>query len=1008
MNPKKLTVRLFGGVELKLDEQAIDDLPTRKAEALLAYLACQKRPIARETLAELLWDERSQDQALANLRSILSSLRRSLDAHFEVTRQTVSFNRASHFWLDVDEFERLAKTLTQREDGDPRARMATLQAAIDLYRGDFLEGFYLRESLGFEEWAILERERWQRTAVTLLWQALDLTTTAGDYAAALRYADKLLRFDNLSERAHRAKMLILARLGQFNAALQHFDSLGRLLDDELGVEPAAETTTLHAQIKLAREIAPPSLPPPPPHFVGRGEDEATLAAHLRDPARRLVTVLGASGMGKTRLAVETVRRLAAAHPGQFLHGIYFLPLADISDVGLFAPTLAAALGIALNGPEDPKERITDFLKTREVLLVLDNFEQLVDEADWLGDLLAAARQVKILVTSQEALHLQEEWILDLRGLSTPPTAGDDIAPEAYSAVQLFLQIAQRLSPRYQATTAEIHAIGQIGRMVEGMPLGIELAAAWVRQFSAGQIAEEIARGLDILTTQMRNLPSRHRSLRAAFDYAWRLLPAASQDVFARLAAFHGGFAADAAAAIAGATPSQLALLVEKSLLRLEDGRYTMHPLLSRFAAEKLETQADAANVHAAHATFYLDFVAGQGDGESPAQRQAISGEMANVRAAWLWAAAQQRHETILKVATTLHNFYSAQSWFRQGIDAFYAALAALSTADADASVTAQTRCELLIRAGRMQIHIGQLEAAKRALDEALRYAGLIEDSTRLSTILGYSAITAFYTGDLARAVSLAEEGLALDESTGDLGGVAFALNFLGSCHKSRGDYTAAADYFSRAVTIYAELNDDLGRAMSLNNLGNLAQAQGEYAAAHEYYLLCSRLFREQNHVHGAATTLANAGRLSRKLGNLEEAEALLRESMQLKEEIHDQRGVAVALIGLSDVALAHENPEDARSFLAQALTLARIVGDVKLMLEAIAGYGALRLSESEDRLPAARLLAFVSTQAALAQEVRDQVEALRVDLTAGVWRQATAWAENQLLPALVDDLLSEK
>ena len=281
MSEPLLKIRLLGGVNLTLDDEPITDLPTRKAEALLIYLACRRRAVAREVLAELLWDERGQEQGLANLRSILSSLRQNLKPYFIVTRQTIAFNHASNYWLDVARFE-------EQRVGNAGQDVAVLQAAAKLYQGDFLEGFYLRESAGFEEWALLERERLQRAAVEIFWRLIDATHVAGDYQAGLAYVDQLLRADNLSERAQRQKMLLLARTGQHNAALQFFATCSQLLDEELGVAPEPESVALVEQIRAAREAQPPQLPPPLPHFVGRSQEQAALLSQLRNPACRLI------------------------------------------------------------------------------------------------------------------------------------------------------------------------------------------------------------------------------------------------------------------------------------------------------------------------------------------------------------------------------------------------------------------------------------------------------------------------------------------------------------------------------------------------------------------------------------------------------------------------------------------------------------------------------------------------------------------------------------------------
>jgi DNA-binding SARP family transcriptional activator/predicted ATPase len=992
MSKKLLKIELLGNVRFTVDGKPVTDLPTRKAEALLIYLVCHRRAFAREVLADLLWDDRPQDQALANLRSILSSLRRSFDPYLTITRQSVAFNHESNYEIDVAEFERGLDQGTGRE----------LAQTAGLYRGDFLEGFYLRDSLGFEEWALMERERLQRSAVGLLWQLIEESAAQGEYRMGLGYVDQLLRADNLSERAHRQKMLFLARMGQYNAALNHFETCRQILDEELGVDPAPETVALCRRIQDARDVEPPHLPPPPPHFLGREQEQAELQDLLRSPTARLITVLGAGGMGKSRLAIESVRDLLVRQPGQFLHGAYFAPLAGLNSPQLLPSFLAQILGAEV-GDQEPSHVVMERLTPRESLLLLDNFEPFLEQADWLGELLAAAPQLKLLVTSQEPLRLQEEWILDLDGLETPQ---EEITvpeqAERFSALRLFLRIAQRFHPRYQSDAADLAAISRICRLLRGMPLGIELAAVWIRQFSPDQMAQEIEQGLDFLATNLRNVPDRHRSLRAAFDYAWRLLPAEVQCIFARLALFQGGFTSAAALAVAGARAEDLALLVDKSLLRLEEGRYDMHPMLNRFAREQLAQdppQAQAASQ--AHTLFFFDFLAQQGEGEEPAQRQAIQAEMLNVRTAWYRAGEEKDLEAIYSVAPIMHGFYSAQSWFQDGIDDFRHVLDALPQGSDLVRLPAQVRFDLLGRVGRMHLQIGQLDAASQALDEAMNYFDAVENPARRSAVLGYRAIIAFYRGKVDEAIELTQQGLLLDEEVGAQDGIAFGLNYLGTCYKSLGEYGLAREYFQRSVDLYKEMGDELGQAMTLNNLGNLAQAQGELETAHDYYLTCSRLFQAQNHIHGAATTLSNAGRLSRKMGNLAEAETLLQQSLSLKQEMQDERGVAVALVGLADVAVAAGDGSRARAYLSEALTLAHNTGDVKLTLEGLAVWGALRRQESADPMPGARLLAYVLAHPALAQEVRDQVEKTRESIAPKIWESAAAWATAQTLDELV-------
>ena len=997
-----LTIRLLGGASLAVGEQAVTDLPTRKAEALLIYLVCHQRPFPRETLAELLWDDRSQEQALANLRSILSSLRHTFKPYLTITRQTVAFNHESDYWLDVVEFEKRLEIGDWRlEPENHQSLIANLQEIASLYQGHFLEGFYLRDCRGFEEWALLERERLGRTAVSLLWQLITLQSDNGDYPVALHHTDQLLRLDDLSERAHRQKMLLLARTGQFNAALQQYDTCCRLLADELGVEPAPETNDLLAQIRAARETPPPKLPPPLPHFVGREAEQSHLLALLRNPACRLITLLGPGGIGKTRLAVETVRQAAAQQPGQFLHGIWFVPLAGVHDVRLLTPIFADVLGITLAGKEDPAQQLAAFVRERELLLVLDNFEQLTIGADLLARLLAEATQIKLLVTSQEPLYLQEEWLVDVGGLAV-----DEVGSSPAS--QLFWQIARRLNAQLTTTSEDITAVNHICRLLEGMPLGIELAAAWIRHYSPPQIAAEIAQGLDFLATHMRNTPERHRSLRAVFDYAWQRLTPQEQAVFVRLAVFHGEFSLEAATAIAQtpAIRTHLNTLVEKSLLRRMADRYDLHPILRQYAAEKLAvTSADEQTTRQNHAAYYLDYLIGQGRGEEAEQQRTIQVDLPDIRAAWGWTANQQNYADLLRAAEPLHNFYSVSSKFREGTEAFQDALAQLDGA-ADNPLLAQTRGDLLGRKARMHIHIGQLETAVRDLDEAISLLRQVDDAARLSTVLGYAAINAFYAGEFERVAALTQESLHLAEAVGDEDGVAFAYNMLGSSAKARGIYAQAIHYFEQAAATYHHLNDQLGEAMALNNLGNVAQAMGDFASAQTYYLTCSRLFLAHNHLHGAATTLANAGRLATRQGELAQAQALLAESLSLKREMGDERGTAVALAGLGDVFLGTGDSTAAQNHLREALALAHKSGDVKLVLEILAAFGVLaqqqQLTDS-----AALLLAFVTEHKATSQEVRERITKVRENVGETAVAKAQSQAAQHSLDSIVKVVLAK-
>ncbi|MCA9875377.1 MAG: tetratricopeptide repeat protein [Anaerolineales bacterium] len=996
-----LTIHLLGPPKIELNGRPLTDLGTRKATALLAYLVCQQRPFPRETLAELLWEDRDPQQALANLRSLLSGMRSKLKPFLIITRHTVAFNHASDYWLDVAEFNQHLEMEDWRlETGQsPVSSLQSLQQAAALYCGDFLEGFFVRESRGLEEWIILEREKLQRQAIKALRQLVDYHQGQGEYAVALDYVNKRIALDNLSERANRDKMLLLARNGRLNAALRHYEAYKNLLATEIGVAPGQETTALYERLLSARTVPPHNLPPDPTPFVGRTQELTDVQQRLMQPGCRLLSVLGPGGMGKTRLALAAAGQIATANPGLFLHGIRYVPLADIGGPALLPTAVANACGLEFQGSTDLLTQLVAFLRPREMLLVLDNFEHLcgphvgpLDGVDVLLTLLQEAPDLKLLVTSRTRLHLQEEWVFDLSGLHYP---ANDAAEDwtIYSAIQLFQQQALRVRHDFTPQTADFAAIARLCRLLEGQPLGIELAAAWVRQFSCAQITEQIQADIAFLSTRLRNVPARHRSLTAVFDHSWQLLTATEQAIFARLSIFQGGFTAAAAQAVAHASAADLAGLVTQSLLRAEgNGRFAIHELLRQYAARHLtDFPAEPAQTAVRHAAYYIDFLVSQGDGSETGQRQAILAELPNIRLAWEGIARQQQESALLRAAKPLHGFYSAQSWFQEGIEAFQFALNQFTVDPAPSAERAETICDLLNRKARLHIHIGQLAAARQALADAMTSLPLVQDPERHAATLGYVAITHFYAGDFHRAAELAAESLRLAEASGNAEGMAFANNFLGSCHKALGDYDQAGTYFRRSAAIYRQQQDQLGEAMTLNNLGNLAQATGDFATAQAYYLECSALFKAINHTHGAATTLANAGRLALKQNDYTQARQLLLESLALKRAQNDERGTAVALVGLGGVSVAAGELAQAAAELNEALALARQCGDLKLTLEALNVQAALKARCGQPD-QARQLLAYILGNKATAQEVRDAAEGLLAEVTAVLSPAAAAEA----------------
>lgn len=960
-----LRLNLLGQPTFFLNDSPLTDFGSRTAEALLLYLACEQRPFSRQQLAEFLWHERDPNQSAANLRAVLSLLRKRVGDYLIVTRQTVAFNSQLPFALDTDQFAHYAsqESITDR------------QTAVALYRGPFLDGFFLRESRDFEEWSLLQREHWQRLALLLLRQLLTDLMAADQLPLALQYADQLLHIDPINEYAHRQKMGLLARTDQLQAALRQYEQARTLLQTELGVGPNIETSQLADRIRRASQTVRHNLPPATNPFVGRSQELAALKNRLLAPDVRLLTILGSGGVGKTRLALEALRQLAPT--GYFLNGLRFVPLDTIDDPALIPDQIAATLGILFHGDAPRSQQLATAVADDELLLLLDNVEQLLDGPNghstslFLADLLAAAPLLKIVLTSRRHIQLREEWLFDVTGLSLTTA----VSQTPSEAVQLFLQAAKQIQRQFAPNQAEMAAIEHLCHTLEGLPLAIELAAAWLRQLSCQQIADKVDQSLELLVSSLRNLPARHRSMTAVFDYSWQLLPPVVQTVLAALALFRGGFTAVAAQAVADASLAHLSTLVEHSLLRWENGRYHMHELLRQYLMEQLAQLERATAVGQTHATFFQQLLAQQGDGESKTERQLIQTELANIRVAWEHMVKQANEAALLQMAEKLHNFYSVESRFYEGIALFQKGLHLL----ADASPLLQA--DLLGRTMRMQAQVGQVKAARQTLDKVLPLLPRLNDPLRQAAILGYGAITFFYSGEFGQTIQLAQESLALAEQNQHRKGIASAHNLMGSAYRALGDYAVAASHFSQAAVAYEQSDDPLGKAMAWNNLGNLAQSQGDFAAAQQYYLACSQIFREHDHLHGAATTLANAGQLAARQGDYGQARQLLSESLTLKRAQQDEGGIGLALVVLGEVLLAEGEVEAATAVLQEALQLAQHSGNVKLGLQAVAQMAQIKLKAGQTEL-AWQLFQFLLGYKATSLEMRQEVQAVLAQHTA--------------------------
>ncbi|MCP4418619.1 MAG: tetratricopeptide repeat protein [Chloroflexi bacterium] len=948
----KLKCTLLGETTIKLNNKSVSGLPSRKAEAMLIYLVCSKRPYSRELLADFFWDDRSAEQALANLRSLLSGLRRNFKPYLEISRKTVAFKESSSHWLDTEKFQELA----QSED------IADWETAVSLYQADFLAGFDIRDSRGFEEWATLERERHQRTAVHLLRRLVQHFLVHKAYQKGIRYAARLLAISPLSESAHRQMMLLLTRNDQRSAALQHYQTCCTILAEELGIDPSHETTTLYERIRAAGDGKQHNLPVKTTPFVGREQELAQIGAQLIRPSCRLLTLVGPGGIGKTRLALQVAQNSV----GSYLNGVYQVPLAAVSAPEFIIPAIAAAIDFTFSGATSPKEQLINYLQAKEMLLLLDNFEHLLGGRQLLAEMCRTLPDVKLVVTSRERLNLQTDWTFEVMPLPLP----NDPFPQNSDALTLFVQMAQRAKTDFALTDESRPCAAKICRLVAGVPLGIELASAWVRQLSCAEIVQELAQGVDFLQTSAGDMPDRHRSLQAVFDYSWALLTAEEQEALAQLTVFHGGFSREAARQVANASLWILTALVDKSLLhREENGRYGLLEMVRQFAAAKLSKMANikaAAQSRQAH--YFLLLLQQQEARWQTAERQLaldlLLPEIENIRTAWQWAvtALEAPVETAVsakiikwldQALVSLFFLYESRGWFQDGAAAFGWALAAIE--EMGLGQGNQTYGRLLLRYGRFSIFLGRYKKAKQLLKKAHTHLQTGDNAQEISLCHSYLAIVASFQGNTTLAITEAEASLHLTQQINHLPGLAFVQNLRGTLAHRLGDYDVARAHYEASLQLRRQLEDQHGTAVALNNLGNLANAQQEYETAGRYYNESQFIFKEINHRPGQAATLGNAGVIAMRLGKLAEARHLHEESLILKQALGNRRSISISLINLGDVACALGELDASRRAFHEALRLTLAIQALPLALDGLVGLAGLLLAD-EQAEQAVRLL----------------------------------------------------
>ncbi|MCE7980262.1 MAG: hypothetical protein DYG89_03655 [Caldilinea sp. CFX5] len=1051
-----LQIRLFGVGQLRDGAGKVVPVRSRKELAALAYLLVEgSQSHSREVLQNLFWPDLDMESGRNNLRVTLAHLQGIMPAGqngavnaeivrlFHASRSEVQFNPASNAWVDVSEFQRLIDE-TQHHDHTSRSACPhcyqLLHTAVALYAAEFLSGFALADCPAFEEWLFLQRERQHLLALKAYQDLSAYAEQQGELETALTFVQQQIAIDPLREAAYRQQMYILARQGERSLALAAFERCRAVISDELGIDPEPETLLLHQQI-LSDQILP--LPKPAPTvvpdqaeapfvqstptsatlpstvgaetrgarhnlpqqltaFIGREPELAQLQERLQASDSRLISLVGPGGIGKTRLAIQ----VGGASQHLFPDGVFFVALAGVQSVEAIPATIMAAMNATLGaGGASPTQQLLQVLAPQKALLLIDNLEHLIDGVDLLLALLQAAPAVTLLVTTREQLNCQAEDIFLLSGLATPKASALAEASH-YAAVRLFCERAYRLHKSFKLTADNCPPVVKICQLVEGMPLAIELATTWLGDFDCAALAAAIAKNMSILATTQRDLPLRHRSMQAVFDYSWQMLTAREQQLLSQLAFCQGPFSAHIAGQLAGASLVDLTGLRYKSLLRIvEAGYYDLHPLIRTFALARLAA-ASASQVATRLATLYMQQVAEQGlalDGATPqAALHAIERELDNVQQAWQWAMEQERTDLLAQGVTGLGSYYASSGRNSECAERFVPLARQLIEQEDSAGAMGKLLCvRLLDKACHSLIWLGKLADAQhwaqtmlgvaaglgnqeyvaralvhwgKTVDEHAKPAAAVEKyeealslarQLRLSPLIGQILIEMSHPlRDLDRA-SAADaaltESLAIQRSLGNRLAEQRCLLYLSVGRREASDFQADRDYLMAAMALQPLTGSRHVETRLLDALGINYGLVGNYATAVEYHEASRRIAQEIRQPVQQCHTLRHLCTAQRKLGNLAQAEECGLAALHLALANNLPADMTLARLYLGYVWLATGDLTAAANVFQLAYDSWRAQQLTNLSQEALVGLATVDLRQGNPARAAERIEPFVPT-----------------------------------------------
>ena len=916
--PETLRIWLLGGFRVSVGTHTVQEgaWRLRKAASLVKLLAlAPSHHLHSERAMDLLWPLHGRRPAANNLSQALHAARHALEpsdsraasGYLASQGEQLVLCPGGDLWVDVEAFEQAAATARRSRD------TAAYRAALKLYAGELLP------KDPYEEWAEVPREGLRQLYLSLLVELGSLHEERGEYGPGIEALRRAVVEEPTREEAHIGLMRLYALGGRQAEALAQYGRLEESLSRELGAEPQGSSRELREEISTGRfppphrplsppkgEIFDPSrhnLPAPRTSFVGREREIVEVKRALS--MTRLLTLTGAGGSGKTRLALEVARDLLGAYPD----GVWLVELAPLSEGTLVPQAVAAALGVKERPSQPLTVTLGEFLRAKQTLLVVDNCEHLLEATAGLVDiLLDSCAHLRILATSREALGVTGEvrWIVPPLSVPEPqgrPSSEDSSSfegLEAYESLRLFIERAQAAKGDFEVTNKSAPAVAEICWRLDGLPLAIELAAARIKLLPPREMLERLGSRLKLVTGGARNLPERQRTLRGTIEWSYTLLEEGERVLFARLAVFSGGRTLEAIEAICDAkgdlpvdTLDGVSSLLDKSLLRQEEGlegepRFVILETIHEYARERLEASGEAEEIRRLHAEYFLALAEGaEPELTGPDQLaclERLEAEHDNMRAALTWSL-EKEPKTALRLAGMLAHFWEIRSDISEG---------------------------------------------SRWLEAALHQSGrpdtVTEAATRAKALSGAGTF-AWHRGDYDKATALHGEALELYRQVGDDSGVAFALMCLGAQYNEPGEYERAAPFFEEALALSRRIGDRRNIVTTLHSLADVERQRGNYERAKTLGMESMALAREMEDKWQLARIVVWVGLLTVFSGDEHDlAERFLKEALVLSRELGNWADGAYCLEGFAGLAGAKAQGGRAARLWGAAEALRKTIG----------------------------------------------------------------------------------